>query len=99
MCWSAPLVPTRRWPGGTSGPAARRGVLGLGVQPAHLHGVGNSSNGQEVGRGPHVALLTTSHGQDLLEGLDHDLLELLVDDLLRPMVSVEVLDPLEVADR
>ena len=39
----------------------------------------------------------TSEG--LGEGLDHDLLELRVDDRLAPVVAVEVLDPLEVADR
>ena len=36
--------------------------------------------------------------EDLVEGLDHDLLELLVDVGLAPVVAVEVLDPLEVAD-
>ena len=37
--------------------------------------------------------------EHLAERLDHDLLELGVDDRLAPVVAVEVLDPLEVADR
>ena len=47
-------------------------------------------------------MLTCSRSRDgssvSLERLDHDLLELGVDDGLAPVVAVEVLDPLEVAD-
>ena len=44
-------------------------------------------------------LLAASDGERLLERLDHDLVQLGVDDRLAPVVAVEVLDPLEVADR
>ena len=48
-----------------------------------------------------MRMLTPSFGrlvEDLGEGLDHDGLELLVDLGLGPVVAVEVLHPLEVAD-
>ena len=40
-----------------------------------------------------------AHLERAREGLDHDLVELLVDAVHAPEVAVEVLDPLEVADR
>ena len=43
-------------------------------------------------------VLAPGDRERLAEGLDHDLLELGVDDGLAPVVAVEVLDPLEVAD-
>ena len=34
-----------------------RGIRDLRVEPAHVHRVGDALHGQQVGRGPHVALL------------------------------------------
>ena len=63
--------------------ALAAGRPGLRVEAAHLHRVGDALDREQVGGGPHVDLLAAGHGQDLLEGLDHDLLELLVDDRSR----------------
>ena len=71
----------------------------LRVEAAHRGGVGDALDGQQVGRRAHVHAFAEAHRQDVLERLDHDPLELVVDLGLVPEVAVEVLDPLEVADR
>src|SRR3972149_5539548 len=56
-------------------------------------------DGEHVGRQPHGDLLGFSVVEHVVEALDHDLLELLVDVLLRPEEVLNVLHPLEVGYR
>ena len=72
----------------------------LRVQAAHRGGVGDALDGQQVGGGAHVDRLPCAASSSVSsEGLDHDLLELLVDLASLQKSRLQVLDPLEVADR
>src|SRR5450756_91079 len=79
-------------------PAGTAAPWRLRVEAPQSGRVGDTLDRNQVGRGPHVDLLEERHGQHLAEGAIHDLLELRVDHRLAPVVPVEVLDPLEVAD-
>src|SRR6266566_1967128 len=87
----------RTAPAGDRGRSSSSGER-LWIEAAHLGRIGDSLNGKQVRRRPHVDLVPLGDGQGLAERLDHDLLELGVHDLLAPVVAVQVLDPLEVAD-
>src|SRR5258705_12860634 len=70
----------------------------LGIEPPGRGRLGNALDGETVGGHPHAHALARVDVPGLLEGLDHDLLELRVDLVLLPEVFLETLHPFEVRD-
>src|SRR5262245_25346335 len=71
----------------------------LGVARTGHRVVGDARDAEPVGRDPVAHAVLLGHGRDVLEGLDHDVLEPLVDLAPAPEEPGAVLDPLEVGDR
>src|SRR5438128_12312295 len=62
----------------------------LRVETPHRGSVGHALNGQQVRGHAHVHALAHRYRQRLAERPDHDLVQLLVDHLLAPVVAVQV---------
>src|SRR5258706_7909444 len=83
-------------------PSPRRrgaGVRFLRIYPAHLRGLGDTADGEQIRRHAEVARLLLALGVHRLEAAHHNALESPVDLVLRPEEALQVLHPLEVAHR
>src|SRR5258706_16342595 len=83
-------------------PSPRRrgaGVRFLRIYSAHLRGLGDTADGEQIRRHAEVARLLLALGVHRLEAAHHDALESLDDLVLRPEEALQVLHPLEVAHR